>query len=188
MPTKQPKKSSSESSISTKKNWQQFNEDRYKRMSDGKFIEAFENDNIDDMCNDFYTPIKRKLIPFILANINRNDREDFQDIIEDDDSELIDWLASYPDLIDRLPHNILWEIHPDERLSLLLRIPEKADQILPSLQGEDIWAIMLPGYCIKNFRLGIKLCPWKTMTQSQLRYMKLKSKKLKEFIETHKLE
>lgn len=55
------------------------------------------------------------------------------------------------------------------------------------LQGDDIWAFMQPRYREDVRSLGIKLCPWNTMTSSQIRYMKLKSGTLKKFIESHKI-
>ena len=45
---------------------------------------------------------------------------------------------------------------------------------------------MLPSYCKELQQIGIKLCPWDTMTPSQIRYMKLKSGTLKKFIESQK--
>ena len=45
---------------------------------------------------------------------------------------------------------------------------------------------MLPSYCKELQQIGIKLCPWDTMTPSQIRYMKLKSGTPKKFIESQK--
>ncbi len=55
------------------------------------------------------------------------------------------------------------------------------------LQGDDIWAFMQPRYREDVRSLGIKRCPWDTMTPSQIRYMKLQSVQLKKFIESHKI-
>lgn len=43
MPAKQAQKSSSKKTTSSKSNWRQFDENRYKKMSDGKFVKAFKN-------------------------------------------------------------------------------------------------------------------------------------------------
>ena len=122
-----------------------------------------------------------------MANISREDREELQELLEIEDANLVEWLESYPELIERFPNNFLWKLQSDELLSLLIHHPEKADLIIPMLHEEDIWALKLPCYCPALRRIGVKLCPWETMTTSQIRYMKLKSAPLKKYIETHKL-
>ena len=182
---KENTKSSRPSRKSQKADYRQFTEARYKKMSDEEFLDAFEEEHSDD--DRFYTQIKAKYIPFFMANISREDQEELQGQFEAGEVNLIEWLEDYPDLIDRLPNSILWQLQTDEKIMLLIHRPEKADFIVPMLRGDDIWAFMLPRYR-KDLRcLGIKLCPWETMTPSQIRYMKLQSKELKRFIESHKL-
>ena len=154
-------------------------------MSDKEFVKAFEEGNKNEDMS--YTQVSPKLIPFFMANISRDDREELQEQVDYEEVNLEEWLESYPDLIDRLPSSILWQLRPDEKFMLLIHCPEKAEFLVPMLQGDDIWAFMLPRYREDVRSLGIKLCPWNTMTPSQIRYMKLKSKQLKKFIESHKI-
>ena len=168
-----------------KADYLQFTEARYKKMSDKEFVKAFEEGNKNEDMS--YTQVSPKLIPFFMANISRDDREELQEQVDYEEVNLEEWLEFYPDLIDRLPSSILWQLRPDEKFMLLIHCPEKAEFLVPMLQGDDIWAFMLPRYCEDVRSLGIKLCPWDTMTTSQIRYMKLKSKQLKKFIESHKI-
>lgn len=170
---------------SKKADYRQFTEARYKKMSDEEFIKAFVEEHSDD--DRFYTQIKAKYIPFFMANISREDQEELQGQIDCGEVNLIEWLEDYPDLIGRLPNSVLWQLQSDEKIMLLIHRPEKAEFIVPMLQGDDIWAFMLPQYRRDLRNLGIKLCPWETMTESQIRFMKLQSKQLKKFIESHKL-
>ena len=178
-------KSSQPPSKTKKANYRQFTEARYKKMSDEEFVKAFEEEHSDD--DRSYTQIKAKYIPFFMANISRKDQEELQGQVDCGEVNLIEWLEDYPDLIDRLPIDILWQLHSDEKFMLLIHRPEKAEFIAPMLQGDDIWAFMLPQYRRDLRSLGIKLCPWETMSESQIRFMKLQSKQLKKFIESHKL-
>lgn len=154
-------------------------------MSDKAFVKAFEKENKNE--DRFYTQMSPKLIPFFMANISRDDQEELQAQVRCEEVNLEEWLESYPDLIDRLPSSILWQLRPDEKFMLLIHCPEKAEFLVPMLQGDDIWAFMLPRYRKDVCALGIKLCPWDTMTPSQIRYMKLQSEQLKKFIESKKL-
>ena len=196
MPAKQTKKRSSakediaksaasSSRKSSKPDFCQFTEARYKKMSDKAFVKAFEEDNKNEAR--FYTQMRPQLVPFFMANIDREDREELQEQIDCEEINLEEWLESYPDLIDRLPSRVLWQLGADERLMLLIHCPEKAEFLVPMLQGDDIWAFMLPRYREDLCHLGATLCPWETMTPSQIRYMKLKSAQLKKFIESKKL-
>ena len=154
-------------------------------MSDKEFVKAFEEDNRNEDMS--CTQMSTKLIPFFMANISQDDQEELQSQVRCEEVDLQDWLEFYPDLIDRLPSSILWQLRPDEKFMLLIHRPEKAEFLVPMLQGDDIWAFMLPKYREDVRSLGIKLCPWDTMTPSQIRYMKLKSVQLKNFIESKKL-
>lgn len=194
MPTKQSSKRSEKENAqvsqptrkSKKADYLQFTENRYKRMSDAEFVKAFEEDS-QDPADEIYTQMTGKLVHYFMANISREDRAELQEQVECGDANLLEWLESYPDLVDRLPSNTLLQLHLDEKLSLLIHHPEKADTLVPMLKGEDIWAIMLTRYCPSIRRIGIKVCPWETMTASQIRYMKLQSEPLKKFIESHNL-
>ena len=194
MPAKQPPKRSSAkkntksnplTSKTKKADYLQFTENRYKRMSNAEFVKAFEDDHEDE--DDIkFTLIAKKTIPFFMANISREDREELQERFDVEDAYWQELLDQYPDLIGKIPAYLLYCIPANERLQLLLKHPDKAEFLLPVLQGEDTWAIMLPSYCKELQQIGIKLCPWDTMTPSQIRYMKLKSGTLKKFIESQK--
>ena len=167
-------------------NYLQFTEERYGKMSDAKFVKAFEDDH-DDEDEIGFTLIKKKTIPFFMANISRKDREELEERFEVEDAYWQELLDFYPDLIGKIPASLLYGIPANERLLLLLHHPDKAEFLLPVLQGEDAWAFMLPFYPKDLQKIGMKLCPWDTLTGSQVRYMKLKSDTLKKFIELHKI-
>ena len=167
-------------------NYLQFTEERYGKMSNAKFVKAFEDDHDDESKIEF-TLIKKKTIPFFKANISRDDREELEERFEVEDAYWQELLDFYPDLIGKMPASLLYCIPANERLDLLLQHPDKAEFLLPVLQGEDAWAVMLPVYREDLQQIGMKLCPWDTLTPSQIRYMKLKSSALKKFIELHKI-
>lgn len=54
-----------------------------------------------------YTQLKAKYIPFFMANISQGDRVKLQRQVDCEDVRFEGWLASCPDLIDRLPSSIL---------------------------------------------------------------------------------
>ena len=167
-------------------NYLQFTEERYGKMSNTKFVKTFEDDHDDESVIGL-TLIKKKTIPFFKANISRDDREELEERFEVEDAYWQELLDFYPDLIGKMPVSLLYCIPANERLQLLLLHPEKAEILLPVLQGEDAWALMLPSYRKDLQKIGMELCPWDTLTPSQVRYMKLKSDTLKKFIESHKL-
>ena len=183
---KENTKSSQPTRKSKKADYLQFTENRYKRMSDEEFVKAFEDDHAEEYDNKF-TLIAKKTIPFFMANISREDREELQERFDVEDAYWQELLDQYPDLIGKIPAYLLYCMPANERLQLLLEHPDKAEFLLPVLQGEDTWAIMLSSYRKELQQIGIKLCPWNTMTTSQIRYMKLKSVQLKKFIESHKI-
>ena len=74
---KENKKCSQSACRSRKSNYLQFTENRYKRMSDEEFVKAFEDDHAEEYDNKF-TLIAKKTIPFFMANISRQDREELQ--------------------------------------------------------------------------------------------------------------
>ena len=65
---------------SKKADYRQFTEARYKKMSDKEFVKAFEEDNKNEDMS--YTQAPPKLIPFFMANISRDDREDLQEQVD----------------------------------------------------------------------------------------------------------
>ena len=85
MPTKQSSKRSVKENAqvsqptrkSKKADYLQCTENRYKRMSDAEFVKAFEDDHEEEYDIKF-TLIPKKTIPFFMANISRQDREELQ--------------------------------------------------------------------------------------------------------------
>ena len=94
-----------------------------------------------------------------------------------------DVLEQYPKLISKLPVRELLLLNPLERIDLLVHHPEEAAILKQTLEGNDIWALYLPMWKVQTLRKGAKLCPWETLTDSQKRYMSLRSATLKRIIE-----
>lgn len=96
-------------------NYLQFTEERYGKMSDAKFVKAFEDDH-DDEDEIGFTLIKKKTIPFFMANISRKDREELEERFEVEDAYWQELLDFYPDLIGKIPASLLYGIPANERL------------------------------------------------------------------------
>ena len=90
---------------SKKADYLQFTENRYKRMSNAEFVKAFEDDHEDE--DDIkFTLIAKKTIPFFMANISREDREELQERFDVEDAYWQDLLDQYPDSIGKIPDSV----------------------------------------------------------------------------------
>ena len=158
---------------SRKINYVQAIEAYYSSMSDAEFIQAFEEMHEKDL-DKKYTIMLPKYLPFFEANLD--------DELETGTADIQPFLDEHPELIALLPIHELWSMQADERLQLLIHHPEEADILKQTLEGNDIWAISLPMLTPAIQKKAAALCPWKTLTVSQKRYMALKSSTLKKII------
>ena len=159
----------------------QATEDYYSQMSDAKFVKEFEKIHEKDISEN-YTVIQAKFLPFFEANLDVDAYWELYDEWKAGCAYLEVYLEQYPELISQLPISELWALDPWERLMLLIRCTENAAIIKQTLEGNDIRATTLPILEPIIQQKAASLCPWKTLTASQKRYMSLKSPALKKII------
>ena len=170
--------------MATKKvkvSYQQAMEAYFRKMSDAEFIRTFDEMH-DKEISEKYTAMQSKFLPFFEANLKKNDYWELYDEWESKCADLEPYLEQYPELIAQLPLHELWTLDPWERLMLLIRFPEEAAVVKQTLEGNDIWATTLPILTPALQKKAAALCPWKTLTAYQKRYMVLKSDVLKKII------
>ena len=167
---------------SAKKNYIQINEARYRKMDDATFLKAFEEERKNDISED-YTLLRPKHLPFFEANLTKKQFADLYDDFTAKCAYIQETLDRYPHLISKLPLYELWRMDSWERMMLLVEHPEESEILRPTLEGDDIWAHCLPRFNVQIQRRAAKVCPWETLTDSQKRYMSLKSSTLKKIIE-----
>ena len=169
---------------SAKKNYIQINEARYRKMDDATFLKAFEEEHenpIELRVDETLT--SPKYLPFFEACLTAKQFEEIREDIVDGVAFFEQLLDEYPNLIAKLPLHELWRLYPEERLWLLIHHPEEADILRQTLEGNDVWATSLWKLRVQIQRGAAKLCPWETLTDSQKRYMSLRSATLKRIIE-----
>lgn len=165
-----------------KKNYIQITEARYSKMDDATFVKTFEEERKKDISKD-YTLLLPKHLPFFEANLTKKQFADLYDDFTAECAYIQENLDRYPNLISKLPFYELWRMDSWERMMLLVEHPEEAEILRPTLEGDDIWAHCLPMFKVQIQRSAAKVCPWETLTDSQKRYMSLKSTTLKRIIE-----